>query len=198
MAIFERNQLQVENISDLMTSAANSADNGDFPAALKSYHSILDKLPPGDPLYFDIYKNMGNIYLKCSDIDAAEEKYNLANAIDSNDESLQINYGVLEIQKSKYTDAKSRFSKVLENNSESDLAWVGVALVHRAHADHDLARACLMRGLDSNPYNKMAITNLVKWCEEDGIDSYPDYISSFLSQFPDDQEIQKLATAVRQ
>ncbi len=170
----------------------------DYPAALNIYHELLDRMADQDPMYFDVYKNMGNIYLKCGDIEAAEEKYNQAYAINSMDESLAINYGVLYIQKGEYSAAKNRFSEVLERNLSSDLAWVGVGLVHRAHSDHELARACLLRGLDENPYNKLAISNYYNWCEEDGVEASINHINSFLNEFPNDDEMKRLQKGLNQ
>ena len=181
-----------------MAQAEVLIDTGDFPGALKIYHQLLDSLQSQSPMHFEIFKNMGNIYLKCGDIEAAEEKYNQANAINSEDENLIINYGVLEIQKGQYTAAKKRFAKVIEKNNASDLAWVGLALVHRAYSDHDLSRACILRALDENDENKLAITNYYQWCYQDGVDACNSFINSFLDKHPDDQEMSKLANGISQ
>lgn len=182
----------------LMMCAEVYSKASDFPASLKIFHNLLDIVSDKDPKIFEIYKNMGNIYLKCGDIDAAEEKYNLANAINNQNENLIINYGVLAIQKGQYQEAKQRFASVLQDNNQSDLAWVGLGLVHRAHADHELARACLLRGLDENPYNKLAITNYYQWCTQDGIDASDQFLNDFLEKFPQDAEISKLANGLNQ
>ncbi len=190
-----------ENSSDielLMMISEVFTKTNDFPAALKVFHQMLDILNEKDPKIFEVYKNMGNLYLKCGDIEAAEEKYNLANAINSQDENLIINYGVLAIQKGSYDEAKSRFAQVIAVNSASDLAWVGIGLVHRAHADHDLARACLLRGIDENPYNKLAITNYYQWCYQDGVDFTDQFINRYLEKFPEDKEVMKLASGIHQ
>lgn len=170
----------------------------DYPAALNLLHKVVDETDGKDPILFEVYKNMGNIYLKCGDIEAAEEKYNLANAIKSDDENLIVNYGVLAIQKEQYAEAKTRFAQALEVNDSSDLAWVGLALVHRAFADHDLARACLLRGLDENPYNKLAITNFYQWCEQDNVDTTDEIARKFTEQHPNDKEITALYSGMHQ
>ena len=171
---------------------------GDYPAALKLLHQVVDEADGKDPILFEVYKNMGNIYLKCGDIDAAEEKYNLANGINSEDEHLIINYGVLAIQKGEYDKAKEKFSQVIYKNKASDLAWVGLALVHRAHGDHDLARACLLRGIDENPYNKLAIIHFYQWSSEDGIDATDEIVNNFIGKYPEDKEIEKLSKGMHQ
>ena len=170
----------------------------DYPAALKVLHQALDMADGKNPKIFDIHRNMGNLYLKCGDLDAAEEKYNQANSIDALDEKLIINYGVLAIQKGQYDKAKSRFSEALKVNSQSSFAWMGLGLVHRAYADHALARACVLRSLDENPYNKLAITNYYKWCEQDGIDSSNHILMNFLSQYPEDSQMSELAHGISQ
>ena len=103
-----------------------------------------------------------------------------------------VNYGVLAIQKGNYQDAKERFSAVINLNSSSDLAWVGLALVHRAHGDFDLARACLLRGMDENPYNKIAVSNYYLWCEQDYVDASTKHIEQYIGEFPQDSEITNL------
>ncbi len=194
----EITEMEANNPEFLFGMAEIKTESQDYPGALNIYHEMLDILEGQDPMCFDIYKNMGNIYLKCGDIDAAEEKYNQAHAINSQDESLSINYGVLYIQKGEYSNAKNRFADVLTKNNESDFAWVGMGLVHRAHADHELARACLLRGLDENPYNKLAITNYYTWCDQDGKEASIEHINNFLQQYPQDQEIKRLQQGLSQ
>ena len=164
----------------------------DFPRALKLLHEVLDICENQQSILFEVYKNMGNIYLKCGDTEAAEESYHKANRINCQDENLMVNYGVLAIQKGNYQDAKERFSAVINLNSSSDLAWVGLALVHRAHGDFDLARACLLRGMDENPYNKIAVSNYYLWCEQDYVDASTKHIEQYIGEFPQDSEITNL------
>ena len=198
MEIYQPKAESFQSNEDLIIKAESFTNQGDYPEALKTYHEILDTMESTDPAHFEVYKNMGNIYLKCGDVEAAEEKYNLANAINSQDDNLIINYGVLAIQKGDYLIAKERFASVLDGNKASDLAWVGLGLVHRAHSDHDLARACLQRGLDENPYNKLAITNYYQWCHQDGVDCGTQYITHYLESFPEDEEMIKLQSGLSQ
>lgn len=179
--------------NEILNRVEELIKNEDYPAALKILHHILDESDGMDPVLFEVFKQMGNIYLKCGDMDAAEEKYNKAYSINCEDESLTINYGVLAMQRGQYAAARERFSQAVVKNSSSDLAWVGLALVHRAHSDHDLARACLLRALDENHYNKMAILNLYQWNTQDGVDMTNGFISSYLEKFPTDSEINQLA-----
>ena len=172
--------------------------NGDYPKALKCLHQACDQMEENNPLLFDIYKAMGNLYLKCGDIDAAEEKYNLANGINSEDESLIVNYGVLAIQQGDFNKAKERFAHAIEKNSQSDVSWVGLALVHRSFADQDLSRACLLRALDENPMNKIAVANLYEWSVQDGVDMSQEYIQNYIKTHPNDAEMQKIALSQRQ
>lgn len=189
---------QSVDVDSIMKAAENFTKVNDFPSALKMYHQLIDSLDNMSPRLFDVYKNMGNIYLKCGDIDAAEEKYNLANAMDNQSETLMVNYGVLYIQKGEYDRAKEKFAQVIETNNSNDMAWVGLGLVHRAHSDHDLARACLQRALDDNSQNKMAVTHYYQWCEQDGIDASSSYINKFLEYNPNDADMIKLANGLNQ
>ena len=170
----------------------NAVQRGDFPSALKILHFILDESVSDEPILFEVYKIMGNIYLKCGDLDAAEENYNRANSINNEDEDLTINYGVLSMQQNNYSVAQSRFQKALNFNNKSDMGWVGMALVHRYYGEFELSRSCLLRSLDQNPYNKLALSNYYQWCEEEGIGSDKKMLQFFLKAHPQDLEAQKL------
>ena len=186
------------NAQDQVLQAETLVEKGDYPAALKIYHELLDTLENPAPVHFDVFKNMGNIYLKCGDIEAAEEKYNQANALNSDDESLIINYGVLEIQKGEFSKAKERFAQVIAKNDTSDIAWVGLAIVHRAYTDNELSIACLLRGLDENAENKLALSNYYQWCQQDGVDADTSFLTQYLEKHPGDQEIAKIAHGLNQ
>ena len=176
--------------------AESLSHQGDFPQALKTLNKVLDEADGKDPILFEVHKNMGNIYLKCGDIEAAEESYNKANSINSQDENLIVNYGVLAILRGEYSEDKNRFAEVLETNTQSDLAWVGMALVHRAHGDLDLSRACLLRGLDENPFNKLAISNYYQWCHQDNVDATSEIMDGYLATFPNDREMKQLSNSM--
>jgi tetratricopeptide (TPR) repeat protein len=188
-----------QNQTSLLVAAADMYESvGDFPAALKCLHQACDLVEDADPILFDIYKGMGNLYLKAGDADAAEEKYNQAYGLNDEDESLLVNYGVLAIQREKYDKARDRFSQVIHLNKSNDVAWVGLALVHRACSDHELARACLLRALDENQTNKIAMTQFYDWCEQDGVDAGQDYLQAYIEKKPEDQEVRRLSHQQRQ
>jgi tetratricopeptide (TPR) repeat protein len=112
---------------------------------------------------FEAYKNLGNIYVRSGDFDAADETYNKAYTLQSTSDVLMVNYGTLEIQRENLAAAVERFRQAVQLNSFNDRAWVGLAMVHRQMGDFDLSRANLERAIDINPKNKTALMLLVEW-----------------------------------
>ena len=141
----------------------------EFDLALEIYQKLLGE-DVTESQRFNIYKNMGNVYLKLSELNLAEGCYGKASLLFPKSPVLAVNCGVLEIQKGNLDKAKNHFVKALVYEPENDVAWVGLALVHRAHSDHDLSRACVLRALDSNPTNKTALVHYYQWCRDDSVD----------------------------
>jgi Flp pilus assembly protein TadD len=141
--------------------------SGKDQQALHVYNELLMKVTNASPELFDIYKNLGNIYVRAGDFDAAEECYHKANTIRTDSDILMVNYGTLEIQRENFSDAVERFRRAVEINPENDKGWVGLALVHRQMGDLQLASANVERALDINPRNKTALSVLVEWSAQD-------------------------------
>ena len=93
---------------------------------------------------------------------------------------------------SQFEEARALFSQMLEQDDQPDEAWVGLARVHRFQSNNDLARACLLRGLDENPYNRVAIMNLYDWTQEDGVDFNRTLFKNYLDKHPEDRDNLKL------
>ncbi len=95
------------------------------------------------------------------------------------------------MEKNQFEEARTFFAKIVEHGDQSDEAWVGLARIHRVEFNNDLARACLLRGLDENPYNRTAITNLYEWVHEDGVDFNRTLFDRYLNKHPEDKDILK-------
>ena len=67
-----------------------------------------------------------------------------------------VNYGTLEIQRENLEKALTYFREAIQNNSENDKAWVGLALVHRHMGDFELSHANIERALDISASNRTA------------------------------------------
>lgn len=146
------------------------------------YFQALDYANEGNELLFDVYKNLGNIFVKTGDFDAAEEFYNKAHTINPHSDILSVNLGTLEIQKGDMGLALERFRAALSVNPKNDKAWVGLALVHNQMGDHVLAEANIENAIDCNPQNKTAVHLLANWSVRDskydaGIEALQNYLS---------------------
>lgn len=131
--------------------------------AMEAYHEALKSMGETGPRLFDVFKNLGNIHVRCGDFDAAEECYNKAYLLDNHSDALMVNYGTLEIQRENFATAVERFRQAVDLNPNNDRGWVGLALVHREMGDFELSRANIERALDINPCNKTALHLLVEW-----------------------------------
>ena len=135
--------------------------------ALPAYREALKFGVSDERLLFDIYKNVGNIFVRAGDFEGAEEFYDKAYTLDSNSDVLLVNYGTLEIQRGSMDKAVDRFRRAVEVNPQSDRAWVGLAMVHRTMGDLELAKGNLERALDINPSNRTALKLAVEWALQD-------------------------------
>jgi len=125
--------------------------------SLQSYFELLSLVEDSRPELFEVFKNMGNIFVRKSDFESAEEFYNKAYAIKSHSDILLVNYGVLEMQRGDLNKARDRFRSAVQLNSMNDKAWVGLAMVHFDFSDFDLGVANLKKALDIAPGNKTAL-----------------------------------------
>jgi len=135
--------------------------------ALASYREAMKFVISDPKRLFEIYKNVGNIYVRAGDYESAEEFYNKAYTLDSGSDLLMVNYGTLEMQRENVGAAVERFRSAVAINSSNDKAWVGLALVHRQMGDHELAWANVQRALDINMSNRTAIRMVVEWSVQD-------------------------------
>ena len=142
--------------------------NGDDNSALDFYMKALEMQVFDDVVLFEIYKNIGNIYVRAGDLDTARENYNKAYTINPDSEVLLVNFGTLEIQQSHWGEAVDFFRRAVKINPSFDKAWMGLALVHREYGDHELAWANIEKCLDYNPQNDIALKMAVGWAFRDG------------------------------
>ncbi len=131
--------------------------------ALQSYFECLAILQVPDSRLFDIYKNLGNIFVRQRDFDAAEEYYNKAYTLKIQEDVLLVNFGTLSVQKCDYDKALDCFRRAVDINSYNDKAWFGLALVHSHFGDFELAWANIERAIDVQPNNLSALQIYGQW-----------------------------------
>ncbi len=126
--------------------------------SLQSYFECLSYVADEKVELFDIFKNIGNIYVRKGDFESAEEFYNKAYSFNNHSDILYVNYGILEMQRGDLNKAKDRFRTALHVNARNDKAWTSLAMVHFEFGDEDLGAANIKKALDLNPTNKTAIS----------------------------------------
>ena len=120
----------------------------------------------GENLYV-ASKNLGHIYAQEKNFIKAQKYYEEALNLHPHSGELRIGYGVLEMQSKAeergFDKALSWFRSVVEWNSDSDVAWVGLAIVHNEYGDLEIAWGNLERALDVNPVNEVALRLYLEW-----------------------------------
>ncbi len=136
---------------------------GQEDAALLHLQEALLIAPDEQPEIFDIFKTLGNIYVRRGDFDSAEDNYFKAYRMNSESDVLLVNLGTLCVQRSDWDQALERFRAALKINVQNDKAWVGLAIGHRMKGDLELSWANLETALEYNPLNEVALTLVTDW-----------------------------------
>ena len=141
-------------------------------------------------LFFEIYKDIGNLCVRSGDYEGAEEYYFKAHAINGESDILQVNLGTLEVQRDDWGQARERFGQAILFNNKNDKAWVGVAMSHYNLGEYDLANASLTNALDFNPLNRTAVHLLASWSlKTQNYEPAINALQNFLSQVDHDAEM---------
>ncbi|WP_373998892.1 tetratricopeptide repeat protein [Bdellovibrio bacteriovorus] len=158
--------------------------------ALDKYFEALAILTEENDYLFEVYKNMGNIFVRQGDFDGAEEYYNKAYTMNSQSDVLLVNFGTLEVQRNDFEKSLYCFRKAVEINPDNDKAWVGLAMVHNQFGDSDLAWANIESALDINPQNRTAVHLAANWGLRDGkIQKAIDALQTYLSSVEEDEDM---------
>lgn len=166
LAIAETLSSTTHLASDTVRLAKLEYENGSLDRALDLYFDAAAQIHDEDHTIFEIYKDIGNIFVRRGDFEGAEEYYHKAYAVDPDSDALQVNLGTLEIQREDWGSARDRFRDALAINDQNDKAWVGLALAHYHLGDVDLAFANLEKATDLVVENRTAILLLANWAEK--------------------------------
>jgi Tfp pilus assembly protein PilF len=124
--------------------------------------------PQTGPEFFELFKTLGNIFVRRGDLDSAEDNYNKAHRLNPDSDVLFVNFGTLFIQRASWDEASNRFRRALGINSTNDKAWVGLAICHRMKGDFELAWGNIEAALEYNPLNEVALGLALDWAIQDG------------------------------
>lgn len=172
----------------LLANALTSADQE--REALEVLHHIVDQVTEPSWLLYTVYKNIGSLYLRCKDFEAAEEYYHRAYAMNKEDLNLDLCYGYLFLHSRRLDEAKQKFADILLKDADFTEASIGLALVHAAVGEYDLSCANLTSVLDKNPNHKLALYLHFNWSQQSSetVTSTIDLINNFLKENPQDEE----------
>lgn len=149
-----------------------------FEDAVSVFEQVLLFTHLSDEARYEIYKQLGNAYLKLKDYDSAQENYHKAFTLNTNCSILHINLGTLAIQKNEWFQVQQHFRDSLRIDKKEDKGWTGLAIYHQYMGDLDLAIANLKKALDLNPSNRVALLLLVNWSQQS--DHKPEKISRLI------------------
>lgn len=161
--------------------------------ALVSYFECLAILQNRDERLFEIYKNIGNIFVRQKDYEGAEEYYNKAHTFKIQEDVLLVNFGTLEVQRGDFDKAIFCFRQAIVINPNNDKAWVGLALIHDHFGDYQLAMGNLEKAIDLNSTNKTSIQLYAVLGLRNGqIDKPLKILNNAINLFSDDETLSLL------
>lgn len=135
--------------------------------ALAQLFDVLSQFVEDETLLFETYKNIGCVYLKEKEFDLAAEYFHKAYAINSSDDTLLVNLGVMEYLKKDISQSLFYLREAINNNQKNDKAWVGLAMAHLEFGDRDLSWSNLTKAIDVDPMNRTALILLNDLAESD-------------------------------
>lgn len=189
--IVRKAQAQYDYSFDSLYAYASALyKSGKDQEALDKYFEALAILTQENSNLFEVYKNMGNIFVRQGDFDAAEEYYNKAYTLNSQSDILLVNFGTLEVQRNDFDKSLYCFRKAVEINPENDKAWVGLAMVHNQVGDSDLAWANIESAIDINSKNRTAVHLAANWGVRDGkIQKSIEVLQDYLASVEEDEDM---------
>lgn len=163
---------------------------GEDQRALDLFLEALSILNYESSLLFEIYKCIGNIYVRFQDFDAAQEYYDKAYTLRPESDILYVNYGTLEVQRGEYDKALECFRNAVKCNSKNSKAWVGMAMIHDLRADFELAWGNVIQAFDFDHRNKTALLLIYQWAKRDEKEreAIP-HLLNYLINNEDDEEV---------
>ncbi len=124
--------------------------------------------PEDGPILFEVFKTLGNVFVRKGDFESAEDNYNKAHRLSPSSDVLHVNLGTLSIQRQDWDEAAERFRLALALNPVNDKAWVGLAIAHRMKGDFELSWGNVEAALEYNPLNEVALGLALEWSTYDG------------------------------
>jgi Flp pilus assembly protein TadD len=154
-----------ETLNDLGQAEYHAEE---FDRAFEHLHQAILVAPENSPLLFDVFKTLGNIFVRRGDFDSAEDNYNKAHRLNAESDVLYVNLGTLAVQKQDWDTAVEKFRQALNLNRSNDKAWVGLAIGHRMKGDGELAWGNIEAAIEYNPLNEVALTLALDWAIQEG------------------------------
>ena len=139
-----------------------------YKDAKECFETVLPRCDNRIDQTYSLLKELGFCYYHLGDLDASQESFHKALALkkNENDLDLMMGYGLLLTEKKRYTEAKEKFQKILEQNPTHADAWANLAEVRASLGDFELAYYTLQRAFDFEPENKFALKVKVRWTVE--------------------------------
>ena len=168
-------------------------EQGRCEQAIAFFEHALLQIREDEFALFEIYRHLGNAYLKIGDQDSAQENYHKALSLQPQSSQIHINLGALAVQKNEWFQVQFHFREALRIHPKQDKAWAGLALYHQYMGDFELALANLKKALDLNPTNRVALLLFINWAQNhqyltEGLDR----LMAYLGSKPEDPDISLL------
>ncbi len=137
-------------------------------SSLQHFHEALLIAGGERPELFEIFRTIGNIFVRQGDLETAEENYFKAHRLKMDSDVVWVNLGTVMIHRQNWTEAVDRFRRALAVNPSNDKAWIGLAIGHRMLSDVELAWGNLEAAVQHNPLNDVALVLALEWGAQEG------------------------------
>jgi len=115
---------------------------------------------------YEIFKALGNCYLKTDELDSAIEAYRSALDIKEKSSEVLTNMGAAYLRMHQYVDAIECYRRAIEINPENAKAFFGLASCSMGKGDKKIAHDLLLKSLRIDINQPTAVFYLIKYAYE--------------------------------
>jgi len=134
---------------------------GDDALAISHFQDLAhpEQLPP--ILRFTFFKELGNSLTRRGNLEAAEQSYRSALALEPMSDTIHVNLGTMEVQRGRSEEASAHFTRALEINPKNGRARCGLGILAFSREDFACAEREFLATLDIETHNLVALHHLL-------------------------------------
>jgi tetratricopeptide (TPR) repeat protein len=166
---------------ELLKLAILHSNKGEFVIARDQYKELVRRFP----MDHELHNNLGSVYMKLVDLDAAINEYKKAIHIKPNYFKARNNLGVALCEDGKLQAAINEFNIILENNPKDVQCITNLGVVSKKLGNPDKARKLFEEALSIDPTYDEAHYNLAVALEQTNVDKAIFHFQKYLEYSSD-------------